>query len=1287
MNIAPTITALFVDATNQTFTPLSSFFVAFDPDAGEANGLEVNESETITQFQISDQGTAGGEFVLFTEDGAIEQVFQEGVTFTVQAAEVDRVFYRNLNLNEVFTESFSIQAFDGIDASPFSTNFITADPFFGVNTAPQLQATGAVVPLNGQIALTELFTLTDNETDTLSFALRDNGPGGGFFTLNGQTLAPNAFNTIRISELNNVIYNAAGVRDGETFSLQAFDSNLRSSLLTAPIFSGNLRPEVAAVGTPRVRSGFALSADQIFNATDGNNDAIVSYFIADQTIEANSGILELNGVAQAPGQFFRITAAELPLLEFIGGFPGGTNDTIAVQAFDGFSFSEIQEITIRTSAPPEIVANGVTVVAGETVLASTLFNLNDADGDSLQRVFITDRSLSAASGFLELDGNRLTSGQFQELNAAQFSRLLYRGGSQSGNEAIGVQVFDGFEFSNVTNVGVGTTSRPTLTVTNGAVLPERAINLSSLVTFNDADGDAVIQYRVLDRFQSSLTGGFELDGVRLPTGRFFDVTPQQFERLQYIGGTFGTQSEPISISASDGTSFSDVATLNITTLPNANAPVLRAFNVNGRVGTQVNARSLFSFTDVEGDILTSVTFTDTSAAPNGNFFSIDGVQQTAQVPFTVDFSLVQSGRVTYTLGNTTIAETYRINASDGTNLGQQVTGTGTGFVIPQITANPEIGNSLTIDTFERVDVDTLITRTDNGIPLDRFQVFDPNTIGVSGGFELDGQELQQGIIHRLNAAQFERLVFTGAEVDNGQQLDPILIQAGNAAGFSDFARFNINTIQLGPDPTPDPFQYQPIRGEAPGAPTQISFTFIDGGTQSGGTPLIPNAVLPTYFLNEGGPADEQANGTRALNRFQREDIRAIIDNIESFANVEFIEVPFTPDAIDAQIAFGAYRFQGPGNGPRFVETLGPSFFADPNDPLTFSGLGSERGDVFFDTQEFNPATLTDVGPDTFFRQAAFIGILNSLSVNINPQLSIFNNFNYNTIFSQANGGINDPFPAFPERPSTLQLFDVAAIQGQYGANENFNIDNNQYLFPVANLQTLHDAGGIDTINFQNRREGLAGVFNDTIDLRQGQFSSINGQQRALRIANGTIIENARGGDGNDSITGNETRNRLFGNGGDDLIVGGGGNDVLAGGNGNDTYRWSLGDGRDLITELSTDGDGGVDVLEITDPANALNSIEDDFIFRRFGNDLRIDLTFDRGPGQGTVNIRNFADETQRVELLRLIDINGNQIGNDISLNSIFQNANTTSQRFQVTSDVPVDPTDPTQGNLSLASPV
>ena len=162
---------------------------------------------------------------------------------------------------------------------------------------------------------------------------------------------------------------------------------------------------------------------------------------------------------------------------------------------------------------------------------------------------------------------------------------------------------------------------------------------------------------------------------------------------------------------------------------------------------------------------------------------------------------------------------------------------------------------------------------------------------------------------------------------------------------------------------------------------------------------------------------------------------------------------------------------------------------------------------------------------------------------------------------------------------------------------------------------------------------------------------------------------------------------MFGNGGNDTLIGRGGNDALIGGNGDDIYEWSLGDGRDLITERSSDGLGGNDLLIVSDPSNALNSLEDDFTFRRFGNDLRIDLTLDQGAGQGTVTIRDFANVAERVELLRLVDISGNSIGNDISLNSIFQNATTSAQRFEVTANVPADINDLTQGQIGIASPV
>ena len=57
---------------------------------------------------------------------------------------------------------------------------------------------------------------------------------------------------------------------------------------------------------------------------------------------------------------------------------------------------------------------------------------------------------------------------------------------------------------------------------------------------------------------------------------------------------------------------------------------------------------------------------------------------------------------------------------------------------------------------------------------------------------------------------------------------------------------------------------------------------------------------------------------------------------------------------------------------------------------------------------------------------------------------------------------------------------------------------------------------------------------------------------------GNDVENALGGAGNDTLTGNNLRNLLVGNDGDDTLSGGAGNDRLRGGNGNDDYTGGTG---------------------------------------------------------------------------------------------------------------------------------
>ena len=165
---------------------------------------------------------------------------------------------------------------------------------------------------------------------------------------------------------------------------------------------------------------------------------------------------------------------------------------------------------------------------------------------------------------------------------------------------------------------------------------------------------------------------------------------------------------------------------------------------------------------------------------------------------------------------------------------------------------------------------------------------------------------------------------------------------------------------------------------------------------------------------------------------------------------------------------------------------------------------------------------------------------------------------------------------------SLMMLDIAAIQYMYGANYNTNASNTVYTFstttgemfvdgvgqgtPQANriFRTIWDGNGIDTYDLSNYTTDLQ------IDLAPGGWSVFDTEQLArLNVPddirargnvfnalqfNGdprSLIENATGGSGDDTISGNAAANVLNGNGGDDQLFGLDGNDTLIGGVGAD----------------------------------------------------------------------------------------------------------------------------------------
>jgi serralysin len=206
------------------------------------------------------------------------------------------------------------------------------------------------------------------------------------------------------------------------------------------------------------------------------------------------------------------------------------------------------------------------------------------------------------------------------------------------------------------------------------------------------------------------------------------------------------------------------------------------------------------------------------------------------------------------------------------------------------------------------------------------------------------------------------------------------------------------------------------------------------------------------------------------------------------------------------------------------------------------------------------------------------------------------NYNHTATFGVDNLYLNDSWQAtvmsyFDQEENTYvdasfalllspMVADILAIQQLYGTSTSIHTGNTTYGFgstaggylddfvrqngPVAG--TIVDSSGIDTLDFS----GFSAA--QKVDLRAEQASDIGGLTGNFFIARGTVIENARGGRGNDTLTGNASGNRLEGRDGHDVIDGGDGGDYLIGGNGID--RLSGGSGDDYLR-----GDAGADRLD------------------------------------------------------------------------------------------------------------
>ena len=235
--------------------------------------------------------------------------------------------------------------------------------------------------------------------------------------------------------------------------------------------------------------------------------------------------------------------------------------------------------------------------------------------------------------------------------------------------------------------------------------------------------------------------------------------------------------------------------------------------------------------------------------------------------------------------------------------------------------------------------------------------------------------------------------------------------------------------------------------------------------------------------------------------------------------------------------------------------LGSDTITDGSGVDTVSFAGSTASIVF----DLGLTTIQTVGAGTQITLTAADAIENAIGGNGNDIIT--GNTGNNTL---TGGAGNDSLDGGVGNDTLSGLAGNDTLIGGAG--------NDTYLFAIttANLgsDTITDGSGVDTVSFAGSTASI--VF----DLGLTTIQTVGaGTQITLTAAD--AIENAIGGNGADSLFGNDLNNRLDGGAGNDTLAGGLGNDTLIGGTNDDTYLFAITTnlGSDTITEAS-----GVDTV-------------------------------------------------------------------------------------------------------------
>ena len=231
-------------------------------------------------------------------------------------------------------------------------------------------------------------------------------------------------------------------------SVQAFDGLAWSAWKSFTIAAPPNAAPVLSAADKAASHGQAFAASALFSTSDADSDTITKYQLWDGNAAESSGHWTVNGAVKAAGQAIDVAAADLANTTFQSG---SGSDQLYARAFDGLVWGDWKAFTV--SAPvdraPVVSATAPTVslAFNQSVAASTLFSVTDAESDTITKYQFWDGNSGASSGYWSVSGTPQQAQQTIEVLAADLASASFTAGSAAATDQLSVRAFDGYLWS------------------------------------------------------------------------------------------------------------------------------------------------------------------------------------------------------------------------------------------------------------------------------------------------------------------------------------------------------------------------------------------------------------------------------------------------------------------------------------------------------------------------------------------------------------------------------------------------------------------------------------------------------------------------------------------------------------------------------------------------------------------------------------------------------------------------------------------------------------------------